>query len=244
MAFDLQGHRGARGLAPENTLAGFARALEIGVTTLETDLAVTKDGVIVLSHDPVLNPDIVRGPDGQWLAAPGPAINSLTLAELKRYDVGRIKPGTKYAQQFAGQTPVDGQRIPTLAELFDLAKVFRQDAALQYRDQAVAGQAGRDAGSRDLRAPGGGGRAQRRTGAAHHHPILRLAHADRRARGSLRRSRPSASPTRRPCRTGSMAARAGPRPGLPGSIRPLTAARCRGSPRRRDAGRGRPTSAS
>ncbi len=122
MAFDLQGHRGARGLAPENTLAAFARALAIGVTTLETDLAVTKDGAIVLSHDPVLNPDIVRGPDGQWLAAPGPAINSLTLAELKRYDVGRIKPGTKYAQTFAGQTPADGQRIPTLAELFDLAK--------------------------------------------------------------------------------------------------------------------------
>ncbi len=126
MAFDLQGHRGARGLAPENTLAAFARALEIGVTTLETDLAVTKDGVIVLSHDPVLNPDIVRGPDGQWLAAAGPAINSLTLAELKRYDVGRIKPGTKYAQQFAEQTAVDGQRIPTLAELFDLARASRR----------------------------------------------------------------------------------------------------------------------
>jgi len=122
MAFDLQGHRGARGLAPENTLAGFARALQIGVTTLETDLAITKDGVVVLSHDPVLNPDIVRDADGQWLAAPGPAINSLMLPELKRFDVGRIKPGTKYAQQFAGQTPADGQRIPTLAELIDLAK--------------------------------------------------------------------------------------------------------------------------
>jgi glycerophosphoryl diester phosphodiesterase len=122
MAFDLQGHRGARGLAPENTLAGFARTLEIGVTTLETDLAITKDGVVVLSHDPVLNPDIVRGADGQWLAAPGPAINSLMLAELKGFDVGRIKPGTKYAQQFAEQMPADGQRIPTLTELFDLAK--------------------------------------------------------------------------------------------------------------------------
>ena len=99
-AFDLQGHRGARGLAPENTLAAFARALEIGVTTLETDLAVTRDGVLVLSHDPVLNPDIVRGPDGNWLAAPGPAINSLTLAELKRFDIGRIDPSSKYAQQF------------------------------------------------------------------------------------------------------------------------------------------------
>jgi glycerophosphoryl diester phosphodiesterase len=121
-AFDLQGHRGARGLAPENTLAAFAKALAIGVTTLETDLAVTKDGVIVLSHDPSLNPDIVRGPDGQWLSAPGPAINSLTLAELKRFDVGRLKPETKYALQFPGQQPADGQRIPTLAELFALAE--------------------------------------------------------------------------------------------------------------------------
>ena len=121
-AFDLQGHRGARGLAPENTLAGFARALEIGVTTLETDLAVTKDGVIVLSHDPVFNPDVVRGADGVWLAPPIPPINNLTLAELKRYDVGRIKPGSKYAQQFPEQQPVDGANVPTLAELFDLAK--------------------------------------------------------------------------------------------------------------------------
>src|SRR5829696_5000035 len=90
IAFDLQGHRGARGLAPENTLAAFARALEIGVTTLETDLAVTRDGVIVLSHDSLLNPDIVRGADGAWLAVPGKAIHSLTLTELKQFDVGRI----------------------------------------------------------------------------------------------------------------------------------------------------------
>ena len=121
-AFDLQGHRGARGLAPENTLAGFSRALEIGVTTLETDMAVTKDGVIVLSHDPVFNPDLVRGPDGAWLAPPIPSINTLTLAELRRYDVGRLKPRSKYAQQFPDQQPVDGSRVPTLLELFDLAK--------------------------------------------------------------------------------------------------------------------------
>ena len=121
MAFDLQGHRGARGLLPENTLLGFARALEIGVTTLETDLAVTRDGILVLSHDPVLNPDIARGPDGAWLAAPGPAIHSLTLAELGRYDVGRIRPDSSYARQFARQRGQDGLRIPTLAQLFDLA---------------------------------------------------------------------------------------------------------------------------
>ena len=129
-AFDLQGHRGARGLAPENTLAAFAKALEIGVTTLETDLAVTRDGVLVLSHDPVLNPDIVRGADGRWLSAPGPAINTLTLAELKRFDVGRLDPSSKYARQFPGQKPVDGERIPALAELFEL--VGRSGKAVRF----------------------------------------------------------------------------------------------------------------
>jgi glycerophosphoryl diester phosphodiesterase len=121
-AFDLQGHRGARGLAPENTLAGFAKALQIGVTTLETDLGITKDGVIVLSHDRRLNPDIVRGPDGKWLLGPGPTIHSLALAELRRFDVGRIRPETRYAQQHPHQVPADGARVPTLRELFDLAE--------------------------------------------------------------------------------------------------------------------------
>jgi glycerophosphoryl diester phosphodiesterase len=102
-------------------LAAFAKALEIGVTTLETDLAVTSDGMLVLSHNSVLNPDIVRGADGKWLSAPGPAINTMTLAELKRFDVGRIDPSSKYAAQFPGQKAVDGERIPALAELFELA---------------------------------------------------------------------------------------------------------------------------
>src|SRR5437879_7200087 len=83
-AFDLQAHRGGRGLAPESTLAAFRNAVALGITTLETDLAVTKDDVLVLSHEPRLNPDLVRGPDGKWISAPGPTIHSLTLAELKR----------------------------------------------------------------------------------------------------------------------------------------------------------------
>lgn len=121
-AFDLQGHRGARGLAPENTLEGFATALKIGVTTLELDLGVTKDGVVVVSHDRVLNPDHTRGPDGAFLNVPGPAIRALTLAELKQYDVGRLKPGTAYAAAFPQQRAVDGARIPALSEVFALAK--------------------------------------------------------------------------------------------------------------------------
>ena len=59
-AFDLQGHRGARGLAPENTLPAFERALAIGVSTLELDVGLTADGVVVIAHDPYLNPLITR----------------------------------------------------------------------------------------------------------------------------------------------------------------------------------------
>jgi glycerophosphoryl diester phosphodiesterase len=125
-AFDLQGHRGARGLAPENTIDGFATALRTGVTTLELDVGVSKDGVVVVSHDRLLNPDHTRGPDGQFLSGPGPAIRSLTLKELKQYDVGRLKPGTAYAAAFPLQQPIDGARIPALSEVFELAK--RMDA--------------------------------------------------------------------------------------------------------------------
>ena len=121
-AFDLESHRGARGLAPENTLAAFRRALAIGVTTLETDLGVTRDDVLVIAHDPVLNPDLVRTADGRWLTAKGPAIRTLTLDELKRYDIGRVDPASRYATQFPSQTAADGERIPTLRELFDLVK--------------------------------------------------------------------------------------------------------------------------
>jgi glycerophosphoryl diester phosphodiesterase len=122
-AFDLQGHRGARGLAPENTLPAFARALELGVSTLELDVALTADGVVVVSHDPALNPAITRDASGQWLTGPrGPLIRSLTLAQLQAYDVGRIRPDAPYARSFAAQQPVDGTRIPTLAQVFELAK--------------------------------------------------------------------------------------------------------------------------
>jgi glycerophosphoryl diester phosphodiesterase len=121
-SFDLQGHRGTRGLAPENTLPAFARALAIGVTTLEMDAAITKDGVVVVSHNPALEASITRGPDGAWLAERGPLIRDLTYGELSRYDVGRIKPGTSYARDFPDQVPVDGTRIPKLSEVFDLVK--------------------------------------------------------------------------------------------------------------------------
>jgi glycerophosphoryl diester phosphodiesterase len=121
-AFDLQGHRGARGLAPENTIEAFTTALGIGVTTLEFDLAMTKDGVLVVHHDEWLNPNTTRDTNGQFLAQRGPAIHALTLAEVQRYDVGRLKPGTAYAARFSQQRPVDGARIPKLTDVFDLVR--------------------------------------------------------------------------------------------------------------------------
>ena len=122
LAFDAQGHRGARGLAPENTLPAFERALEIGVNTLELDIGVTADGTVVVAHDPYLNPAITRDASGRWLAGKGPTLRSLTLAQLQAYDVGRINPDTPYAKTFSTQVPRDGTRVPTLASLFALVR--------------------------------------------------------------------------------------------------------------------------
>ncbi|MDP1673456.1 MAG: glycerophosphodiester phosphodiesterase [Burkholderiales bacterium] len=119
---DLQGHRGARGLLPENTLPAFARALSLGVSTLELDTVVTRDGVVVVSHDATLNPDITRGPDGAWISRQDLAIHALTWGELQAYDVGRIRQLTQYVQRFPEQQPVDGARIPRLTDVFALAR--------------------------------------------------------------------------------------------------------------------------
>ena len=126
-AFDLQGHRGARGLAPENTLAGFERALAIGVTTLELDVVITADGVPVISHDPVLNPDITRDASGRWLQERKLAIARLTRAEVQAWDVGRINPASRYARDLSDQEPRDGERIPTLAALFERVQQLGAD---------------------------------------------------------------------------------------------------------------------
>lgn len=112
---DIQGHRGARGLFPENTLEGFRAAAALGVTAFELDVAMTRDGIVVVTHDFALNPDLTRDADGLWLPARGPLIHQLSLAALQRYDVGRLRPGSPVAALFPDQTPCDGARIPTLA---------------------------------------------------------------------------------------------------------------------------------
>ena len=128
--FDLEAHRGGRGLAPENTLAAFSNAVDMGVTTLELDIGLTSDGVVVISHDTSLNPDHTRDASGAWLAPrSGAPIRTLTLAQLQTYDVGRINPASNYGKQFALQIPRDGERIPTLASLFAQVQARGAEAA-------------------------------------------------------------------------------------------------------------------
>ncbi len=93
----------------------------MGIRRFEIDIAVSADAVPVLYHDLVLNPDITRGPDGVWLAEPGPPLSALTVAELQRFDVGRIRPGSAYAGRHPEQRPADGARVPTLEAVLGAA---------------------------------------------------------------------------------------------------------------------------
>ncbi len=121
-AVEIQGHRGARGLLPENTIPAFERAIALGVDVLELDLGVTRDGVPVVHHDRALDPDRTRDAAGRWLAPPGPLINTLDLAELSGLDVGRAAPGSGVAERFPEQVPRDGARIPALTEVLALGR--------------------------------------------------------------------------------------------------------------------------
>lgn len=116
-------HRGGAGLRPENTLSSFKYGCELGADAIEFDVLATADGHLVVHHDYKLNPAIARAADGSWISSSAPpAIKDLTLAQLKSYDVGRLKPGTPYAAQYPEQVAADGERIPTFNEAIGLLK--------------------------------------------------------------------------------------------------------------------------
>jgi glycerophosphoryl diester phosphodiesterase len=109
-SIQVHGHRGARAMRPENTLPAFEYAIAQKVDALELDMAVTKDGVIVVSHDPELRAPVCTGPRDRV------AIHSLTLEEVRQWDCG-----AKQNPLFATQQPVPGTKMPTLDEVFALA---------------------------------------------------------------------------------------------------------------------------
>lgn len=115
-------HRGGAGLWPENTMAAFRRAMEAGADGIELDVHLTKDGKLVVHHDESLKPAIARGPDGQWLTRPTPLLKALTFDELLAYDVGRLRPGAGYSARYPDQTGFDGERVPLLADVYNLVK--------------------------------------------------------------------------------------------------------------------------
>lgn len=113
---EVQGHRGARAMRPENTLPAFQYALEQGVDTLEMDMAVTKDGVIVLSHEPVISPEICRDATGKAISG-DIVIHALTLAQVQSYDCASAPH-----PRFPLQVKAAGTKIPTLEDVFALVE--------------------------------------------------------------------------------------------------------------------------
>ncbi|MBO2010066.1 glycerophosphodiester phosphodiesterase family protein [Hymenobacter negativus] len=118
---DIQGHRGCRGLMPENTIPAMRKALDLGVTTLEMDIAISQDKQVLLSHDPFMNSGFVYQPNGQPIAKADEKalkIYSLPYAEIRRYDVGS-HGNPKFPQQ---------QKLlaykPLLAEVIDSAETY------------------------------------------------------------------------------------------------------------------------
>jgi glycerophosphoryl diester phosphodiesterase len=106
----VHGHRGARAMRPENTIPAFQYAIDAGADVLELDMAVTKDNVIVISHDPILHPPVCSGPSSRAV------IHRLTLEQLREWDCGAVRNPS-----FPKQQPIPGTRMPTLDDVFALA---------------------------------------------------------------------------------------------------------------------------
>ncbi len=118
---EIHGHRGARGLYPENSLAAIRAGIDSGCDAIEVDLCVSADDRLVLIHDPILSPALVRDRTGRWLES-SVKVRDCSLAQLQEFDIGRINPDSGYAEKFRSQASWDGTRIPTLDEFVSLVR--------------------------------------------------------------------------------------------------------------------------
>ena len=123
------GHRGARGILPENSMVGFDFALSIGVDLLEFDVLLSRDDIPVITHNHEFHGSAVRGADGAFLNGEHPRVASLTMAEIERFDIGRLNTDTEYGRRFPDQAQMDGVRVPRLSELLQLVSQPRYSAA-------------------------------------------------------------------------------------------------------------------
>ncbi len=113
---EVYAHRGARSYAPENTIPGYSTGLAIGTHWVDMDIVMSKDGEVIVSHDIKLNPDIVRGADGKFITE-RKLVKSLSLEEIRIYDVGRMDTTSAYSKFFPAQIGMDGVTMPTLKEV-------------------------------------------------------------------------------------------------------------------------------
>ena len=128
---NIYAHRGFRPLSPDNTLPSYTQAIRIGVDVLDMDINMTKDKVLVVTHDLTLDPDLTKDINGRWITKKTP-IKKLTLAELKKYTVGYKKPGTPTAKMYPSHVAMDNVHIPTLEEVINYTKqVLGTNARLQ-----------------------------------------------------------------------------------------------------------------
>jgi len=123
-------HRGGAGLMPENSLAAFRDAVARGCDGAELDVQLSKDGEVVVYHDYRLKPEITRGPGGAYVTKPALRIKDLTLEELRAFDIGRCDLASEYARAHPDVKAVDGERIPTLAAVVDVAQQSRMPFTL------------------------------------------------------------------------------------------------------------------
>ncbi|MBO9400235.1 glycerophosphodiester phosphodiesterase family protein [Shimia sp. R9_3] len=117
----ISGHRGARGVLPENTMEGFAFCQQIGVASIEFDVVMTKDRVPVVVHNHTLDGALARGADGLWLPDPGPRVAEMTLAEVQGCNVGAANRDTEYGRRFSDQATLPSAKAPTLADVLAFA---------------------------------------------------------------------------------------------------------------------------
>lgn len=120
-AFDWQGHRGCRGIMPENTIPAFLKALELGVTTLELDVVISKDGQVVVSHEPYFNPDISTDPNGQPVAKS----SKINLYEMNYADIAKYDVGLRGNPNFLDQQKLKIHK-PLLIEVIKAAEDYRK----------------------------------------------------------------------------------------------------------------------
>ena len=144
--FDLEAHRGGRDVRPENTLYSYAYAIELGATSIECDMQLTKDGQIVMSHNPILNSDITRDENGNYIENNKYDIRLMTVDELKKFDVGVMDPNCGEYYDLHGKTQFTyDAKIPTLEELMQLIQSYGDKNIVlnietkSYPDPASAG---------------------------------------------------------------------------------------------------------